>query len=47
MLEKEGFAAPVFKMDKSIDDFYDFTKNSFQMENYQFHPFDFDIPMAI
>ena len=47
MLEKEGFAAPEFKMDKSITDFYSFTKDSFRMENYQFHPFEFDIPMAI
>ncbi len=47
MLEKEGFAAPVFQMDTSITDFYGFTKDSFAMENYQFHPFDFEIPMAI
>ena len=47
MLEKEGFDAPTFKIDKSIDDFYAFTKNSFSMENYKFHEFDFDIPMAI
>ena len=46
-LEKEGFDAPVFKIDKSIDDFYAFTKNSFSMENYKFHDFDFEIPMAI
>ena len=47
MLEKEGFEAPTFKMDESITDFYQFTKNSFQMENYRFHEFDFEIPMAI
>ena len=47
MLEKDGFDAPEFKMDKSITDFYQFTKDSFKMENYQFHPFDFEIPMAI
>ena len=47
MLELPGFDAPEFKMDKSIDDFYAFTKNSFSMENYQYHPFEFDIPMAI
>ena len=47
MLEKEGFEAPTFKMDKSIDNFYDFTKNSFSMENYKFHEFNFEIPMAI
>ncbi len=47
MLEREGFAAPTFKMDESVTDFYSFTKDSFSMENYQFHPFDFEIPMAI
>jgi thymidylate synthase len=47
MLEKEGFPAPKFSMDESITDFYAFTKDSFKMENYQFHPFDFEIPMAI
>ena len=47
MLEKEAFDAPQFVMDKSITDFYAFTKNSFQMENYQYHPFDFEIEMAI
>ena len=47
MLEKEAFEAPEFVMDKSITDFYAFTKNSFRMENYQYHPFDFEIEMAI
>ena len=47
MLEREGFEAPKFSMDESITDFYKFTKDSFKMENYQFHPFDFEIPMAI
>ena len=47
MLEREGYPAPTFKMDESITDFYAFTKDSFKMENYQFHPFDFEIPMAI
>ena len=47
MLEKEGYDAPKFIMDKSIDDFYAFTKDSFRMEDYQCHPFEFEIPMAI
>jgi thymidylate synthase len=47
MLEKEGFEAPKFVMDKSVDDFYAFTKDSFKMEDYKFHDFDFEIPMAI
>lgn len=47
MLEKEGYPAPTFSMDESITDFYAFTKDSFRVENYQYHPFDFEIPMAI
>lgn len=47
MLEKEGLPAPKFSMDESIRDFYAFTKNSFRMENYKYHDFPFDIPMAI
>ena len=43
----EGYPAPKFSMDPSITDFYQFTKNSFKVEDYQFHPFDFEIPMAI
>ena len=47
MLELEGYPAPTFKMDESITDFYAFTKDSFSLENYRYHPFDFEIPMAI
>ena len=47
MLEREGYPAPKVTLDSSITDFYDFTKNSFTVEDYQFHPFEFEIPMAI
>ena len=47
LLEKEGFAAPKVTLNPTVTDFYQFTKNSFQVEDYQFHPFDFEIPMAI
>ena len=47
MLENEGFAAPKVTLDPTVTDFYQFTKNSFQVEDYQFHPFEFEIPMAI
>ena len=47
MLENEGFAAPKVTLDPSITDFYQFTKDSFKVEDYKFHPFDFEIPMAI
>ena len=47
MLENKGFDAPKVTLDKSITDFYAFTKNSFQVEDYKFCDFDFEIPMAI
>ena len=47
MIEREGYPAPKVTLDKSITDFYEFTKNSFTVEDYQFHPFEFEIPMAI
>ena len=47
MLEKEGFPAPRVTLDPSVTDFYAFTKDSFRVEDYKYHPFDFEIPMAI
>ena len=47
MLENEGYPAPKVTLDKDITDFYAFTKDSFKVEGYQYHPFDFEIPMAI
>ena len=47
MLEKEGYEAPKFTVDPTVTDFYAFTKDSFKIENYKFHEFKFDIPMAI
>ena len=47
MLDNPAFEAPRFEIDKSITDFYAFTKDSFKMENYKFHEFNFEIPMAI
>ena len=47
LLKAEPLPAPQFIMDKSITNFYDFTTDSFRLENYQFHPFDHKIPVAI
>ena len=47
MLELEPYAAPSFTVDPQVHDFYEFTKDSFKVENYQYHPFSFEIPMAI
>ena len=47
MLEKEPLPAPKVTLDPGITDFYAFTKDSFQVENYVYHDFPFQIPMAI
>ena len=47
MLQNESFPAPKFVMDSSIDNFYDFTVDSFSLEGYQYSPFSEKIPVAI
>jgi len=47
MLENEGYDAPKVTLDPSITDFYQFTKDSFKVEDYKFHPFNYEIEMAI
>ena len=47
MISLEPYEAPVFCMDPSIRNFYDFSTKSFSMENYQYHPFEEKIPVAI
>lgn len=47
MLSLEPFPAPKVTLDPAVHDFYDFTKDSFRVEDYQFHPFDGKIPVAI
>ena len=47
MLEQEGLPAPKVILDPDVKDFYSFTKDSFRVEDYSYHPFDFEIPMAI
>ena len=47
LIEKTPFDAPKVTLDKSIDDFYKFTKDSFTIENYKFHEFTAKIPVAV
>ena len=47
ILRKTPYDAPEFKIDKSIDDFYKFTVDSFSFENYNFHTLGKKIPVAI
>lgn len=47
LIEREPYDAPKFEMDKSITDFYSFTRDSFALTDYKFHGFDIKIPVAI
>ncbi|HHU22793.1 MAG TPA: thymidylate synthase [Clostridiales bacterium] len=39
--------APKFVIDKSIDDFYKFTRDSFNLEGYEYAELDGEIPVAV
>ncbi|MBR5619889.1 MAG: thymidylate synthase [Clostridia bacterium] len=47
LLEAKPLPAPTFVMDTSVTNFYDFTTDSFRLENYQYSAFDHKIPVAI
>lgn len=47
VLANEPFPVPVFHIDKSITNFYDFTVDSFSFEDYKYHTLDKKIPVAI
>ena len=47
LLEQDERPAPRFVMDKSISDFYRFTRDSFSLEGYDPQPFEDKIPVAI
>ncbi len=47
LISRVPYDAPDFVMDKSITDFYEFTKNHFALENYKYHDFSEKIPVAI
>lgn len=47
IIQNEPLPAPTVTLDKSVTDFYAFTKDSFTVENYQFHEFNEKIPVAV
>ncbi|MBQ3151015.1 MAG: thymidylate synthase [Clostridia bacterium] len=47
LLKAEPLPAPKFIIDKSVTDFYDFTKDSVQLVDYKFNEFDHKIPVAV
>ena len=47
LLDRAPRPAPQFVMDKSVTDFYAFTRDSFSLEGYDPHPFADKIPVAV
>lgn len=47
LIKQEEHEAPKLEIDKTIDNFYNFTVDSFKLENYKFNPFKVKVPIAI
>ena len=47
MLKLEPYEAPEVRLDPAVTDFYAFTPDSFQVNNYRYHPFEGKVPVAI
>ncbi len=47
IIERRPYPAPKVLLDPSVSDFYAFTKNSFTLVNYESHPLDVPIPVAV
>ena len=47
ILANEQHAAPKFIVDPAVHDFYDFTRDSFHMEGYEYSDFSDKIPVAV
>ena len=47
LLKKEPYPGPTLYVDPSVTDFYQFTTDSFRLENYKYHPFEHKIPVAV
>jgi len=47
MIKNEPLPAPKMSLDPEVTDFYEFTRDSFKLEGYEFHPFTAKIPVAV
>ena len=47
IIQNEPLPAAKVTLDPAVKDFYAFTKNSFKVENYQYHEFNEKIPVAV
>ena len=46
LIQQKQYEAPKFEIDKSVKNFYDFTADSFKMENYQYNDEKYHIEVA-
>ena len=47
IIKREPYPAPKLVVDPDVKNFYDFSVDSFKLENYEYHPLDKKIPVAI
>ena len=47
LIARTPYEAPKLWMDRSVTDFYAFTRDSFRLEGYQAHPLEDKIPVAV
>ncbi len=47
MIKNAPLPAPKMTLDSEVRDFYEFTRDSFTLEGYEFHPFTAKIPVAV
>ncbi|MBE7016918.1 MAG: thymidylate synthase [Ruminococcaceae bacterium] len=47
MIKNAPLSAPKMTLDPDIKDFYQFTRDSFKLEGYEYHPFTATIPVAV
>ncbi len=47
LIEKKTYPAPKFSLDKTVTDFYDFTADSFSLENYEYNKEEVKFSVAI
>lgn len=46
IISRDGYDAPVFRLNAEVKNFYDFTVDDITLENYQYWPLDVKIPVA-
>ncbi len=47
LISQPAYEAPKFSLDKTVRDFYDFTPDSFKLENYKYNDIKLNIPIAV